>query len=174
MLPQVEQYQVIDIGLPQAACRLQDCWQRVPRYRDFAARWPRTSRAGWVQSMRRTFLQARSGRPRSGGGRCILRFSSESAPFWGDNKSAGFSSASSLVSGRGKNRPNNLRGVSPSPATLESTCRLGGGCSLRSVYHADRSTLDRMRDHLEHTFRRRQTDRHVRNTEVLVKAPKDR
>ena len=66
------------------------------------------------------------------------------------------------MSGPRKRNTKKPWGSAPVRRTLASTCRLGGGCSLPSVYQAHRSTLDRMRDHLEHTFRRRQTDRHVR------------
>src|SRR5229473_2781946 len=41
----------------------------------------RTSRVAWQRSMRRTFLSARAGRPRSGGGRYIRHSRNERALF---------------------------------------------------------------------------------------------
>ena len=48
------------------------------------------------------------------------------------------------------------------------------GAASCFIHRARHGTLGRMRDHLENRFRRRQTDRHVRDAEVLVEASNDR
>src|SRR5262249_715028 len=128
----------------------------------------RTLRVAWQRSIRRTLFSGRFGRVRSDGLHMAnfpeleQRFGERDTCADCDPRAHRSQEEWSFADG------------SESEQTLPSTYRLSVGRSLRLVYCARHPTLDRMRDHLENKFRRRQTDRHVGDAEVLVEASNNR
>ncbi len=172
MLACVEQYQVIGIGLPQEASRLQtvggmdlDAVTSQHGGPRVARRLGAISKENFLTSKKRTATKLWWA--------ILTTLLKRERPFLEGRISRILLPEFAHVKHQERST-NKLRVRSGAvEQTLASTCRLDGGRSLRFIYCARYPTLERMRDHLEHTFRR-QTDRHVRNAEVLVEAPKDR